>query len=322
MGHHLVPAPWILWDLTCVPFGALNSPFEPGSGFESFASFSGTNGDMRRRGNGPCGFIVQALVLWCILWETTTNGPWEYHLYGPWAMDPVVLWEYHLEAFKIKSDPPKPRMEWWCIAVEFIDIYIYTFGIDSWWFCKYIGESFPLTNIFQRGWNHQPVMFFASHLYIFVCEINMLDVIQSELQPIMAKKHHIWLFYFHCFFLGCNSCSTPSKQPCHTLHESDTCCIYSIIQLYIYIIIYISLHAYHFFMRIYIRMTAWSPKCHPLQVQVVVDGIVSAGDSWSLWPKFGKIRRFGGLWFYHLVTTSNHRAGQIITTSQRPHWKS
>jgi hypothetical protein len=89
-------------------------------------------------------------------------------------------------------------MEWWCIAVEFIDIY--TFGIDSWWFCKYIGESFPLTNIFQRGWNHQPVMFFASHLYIFVCEINMLDVIQSELQPIMAKNTIFDCFVFIVFF--------------------------------------------------------------------------------------------------------------------------
>ena len=43
-------------------------------------------------------------------------------------------------------------------------------------------------------------MFFASHLYLFVCEINMLDVIQSELQPIMAKKTPYLTVLFSLFF--------------------------------------------------------------------------------------------------------------------------
>ena len=48
---------------------------------------------------------------------------------------------------------------------------------SRWWFQIYLGKISHLTNIFQMGWNHQPV--FNSILYL-VCLFQMSDIISSH----------------------------------------------------------------------------------------------------------------------------------------------
>ena len=46
-------------------------------------------------------------------------------------------------------------------------IYIYIYWLVVWnifYFPKYMGQSFSLTNIFQRGWNHQPVYIYTYNM--------------------------------------------------------------------------------------------------------------------------------------------------------------
>ena len=54
---------------------------------------------------------------------------------------------------------------WWCL---FINIYIYLVGgleHDFFWLSIYWDSSSQLTNIFQRGWNHQPDIYIYNYTY-------------------------------------------------------------------------------------------------------------------------------------------------------------
>ena len=120
-------------------------------------------------------------------------------------------------------------LRWWTYCwdgfkppVDTVYIYIYIWLV-VWNMCYFsiYWEQYPnLTNIFQRGWNHQPDIYWPVYIYIYGNRSNIILFAKNgrlRIEEIVSTTIYIYiyvyLFIYYCIYsyVFLQSCSRPEK---------------------------------------------------------------------------------------------------------------